>query len=405
MPPTPLSTFLLKILKFRDKKSERPRLTGTSVDKVKVIDMSIGGEEKKDDSRFTRSDQKYMPNNDDTKWMAPGQRSKGNKKRKLTDIDIQINPDQQSDIRRENSNRQRQDNSLLQVALMTLICIIVIDLSIWGYFKYIKGVSFIDGIIGWQTSVRGFLNFQDKPDHPKYIVIQKPSDFPRKQIQNKQDYPKLIVKQQPSINPIIHTEVTSNSEPEIIKNYLYKIDLVNSGKIEGVKLIDKGDSYQIFSKEGIVTEINKGQIKKINRLELEDVPYFETKFINRNSGTIVVPVTVSNNGHKEQIKLILDTGCSTTQIHPDVVNRLEVEINDRGKSVIADGRTIDKFYGTVESFEVGPIEEQNFKIRTNYIENKNGIDGLLGMNFLRNHPFDIDLEKQVVRWENPNERH
>ena len=60
--PTPLGNFLLKILKFRDKQFERLRLTGSSVNQVKVIDMSTGGEEKKDDSKWMPPDQKYRQN-------------------------------------------------------------------------------------------------------------------------------------------------------------------------------------------------------------------------------------------------------------------------------------------------------------------------------------------------------
>lgn len=289
-------------------------------------------------------------------------------------MDMQINPDQPRSVRRVNPYRRKQDNSLLLVALRTLICILIIDLSIWGYFEFVKGVSFTEGIKSWQTSSREFLSFQNKQDHSKIIVKQKPITYPRKQ-----------------------TEIANSSKQKIKKNYLYKINLVNGGKIEGFKLIDKGDIYEVYSKQGIVTEINKGQIKKINRFELVDDPHFETKYTYKG-GTILIPVTVTNNGHKETIKLILDTGCGTTQIHPDVIKRLRVKIDSHGKSFVADGRTINKSIGRVDFLEVGPFKEQNFIISTNYIENKHGIDGLLGMNFLRKHPFDIDTKKQVVRW-------
>ena len=188
-----LGNFILKILKFREKKLNLFRKTGSTTDTAKIIDMSTGGEEKEDDSKWMPVDQKYRPNKDE--------------KRKLMDIDIQINPDQSRNTQRETPNRKKQDNSLLLVVLRILICIFVINLSLWGYFKFIKGVSFTEGIIGWQTSVRKFLSIQDKQDHQKYTIKLKPTTYPRKQ-----------------------TDVAIHSEPEIIKNYFYKIDLVNGEK-------------------------------------------------------------------------------------------------------------------------------------------------------------------------------
>ena len=67
MKPTPLSIFLLKILKFKNNQSEQLHQTCSSVNQDKIIDMSTGCEEKEDDSKWMPPDQKYRQNTNEPK--------------------------------------------------------------------------------------------------------------------------------------------------------------------------------------------------------------------------------------------------------------------------------------------------------------------------------------------------
>jgi len=169
------------------------------------------------------------------------------------------------------------------------------------------------------------------------------------------------------------------------------LDNIKAGEGYIYKWKDKDGNLQYsnttFPKNNPTLEI----IKDLN-------PYArETKF-HYQGGTIVIPALIENNGHREEIKLTLDTGCGVTQIHPDVISRLKPRKISEGESYVADGRTIKTIQFKVDLFTAGPFAEENFIISTNNIKEKHGTDGLLGMNFLINHPFDIDKKNRVIRW-------
>ncbi len=276
------------------------------------------------------------------------------------ELEIRITRLMDIDINSPSANkphRIKRTDYTQQVIIRTLICCLILDLTVWGYFRFVKDVSLSEGLIGWQNSIRDFvgLNNQQAKKKTKYVVIdnrKKPSKTYRKTDYNTKEY------QQPNI-------------------------------------------YKWKDKDGTIHFSNTTYPLNNSTLEVKkELNHFsrETKYTYKG-GTILIPVTITNNGRRETIKLILDTGCGTTQIHPDVVKRLRAKTTGYGKSFVADGRTIKKTYARVDSLQVGPFKEQNFKISTNYIQKKHGIDGLLGMNFLRKHPFDIDTKRRVIRWE------
>ncbi len=82
----------------------------------------------------------------------------------------------------------------------------------------------------------------------------------------------------------------------------------------------KSNIYKWKDKDGKIHITNTYQPINNSTLEVSrEKNYFskQTKFYY-NNGTPVVNAVIENNGRKVNVKLILDTGCSITQIHPNV---------------------------------------------------------------------------------------
>ena len=269
-------------------------------------------------------------------------------------------------FRRSNDEKKvrkiRRDDTLPLIVIRTIICIIIFHMSIWGYFT-INGASYAEGIKGWQSSFQNLVGLNNKPDSPKQIIITPES-------------PHIIRKTESRTN---QHQIPNQAVNRKSKHNLYK-------------WIDEKGGIRFSN---TTYPVNNPTLKVIQE---ENNYNPETKITYKN-GTIIVPVIVRNNGRKETIRLMLDTGCSITQLHPDVIRRLKARKIRNGIATISDGRKIKTTISKIDSIQVGPHAKSNFIVSTNSIKSKNGIDGLLGMNFLENHQFTIDKNKKVIRWE------
>jgi len=125
----------------------------------------------------------------------------------------------------------------------------------------------------------------------------------------------------------------------------------------------------------------------------------ETPIIIRNN-QILVPVIIGHQGRTIQANLLLDTGCTTTLLHPAITNVIQPEITGTGTMTVADGRKVPANFYRVDFIQVGPIIENNSTTTTTtYSMTRNEEhQGLLGMEFLKKHPYYIDMQRGVIRW-------
>jgi Aspartyl protease len=128
----------------------------------------------------------------------------------------------------------------------------------------------------------------------------------------------------------------------------------------------------------------------------------ETTKITVKHGAVLVPATLAYQGNKVNALLLLDTGSSRTVINTETAGRLNIDLSEakKGRVQVVGGAVVEAQQVRLGSVTVGPHIKKNPEILV--VAHKGvpvNYDGLLGMDFLSGLKYDLDFEKQVIRWE------
>ena len=116
---------------------------------------------------------------------------------------------------------------------------------------------------------------------------------------------------------------------------------------------------------------------------------------------VLVPVTLKNGGGSVRVELLLDTGATRTAIHESITGKLPLDLRlaRSSQAVVADGRVIRSRIARIDALVVGPFALSAPEVALiPYQGEDNAHDGLLGMDFLGRHRYQIDMEHQLIRW-------
>lgn len=130
-------------------------------------------------------------------------------------------------------------------------------------------------------------------------------------------------------------------------------------------------------------------------------PGEQTTKVRISNNQILVPVMIKNDGESIQIELVLDTGSTRTAIHEELAGRLRIDLRlaKASQSEVADGRVIHSRIATIDSLGVGPFAMTSAEVELIPYKGTEGVhDGLLGMDFLGKHRYQIDMEHELIRW-------
>jgi len=116
---------------------------------------------------------------------------------------------------------------------------------------------------------------------------------------------------------------------------------------------------------------------------------------------VFVPVKFSYRGNTVETRLLLDTGASMTMITTDLANRLGIKPSntERGLTRVADGRVLTTSITRLDYIAVGPKMKHNVQVSiTPTTGSPVPFDGLLGMNFLSDFKYQLDVNTQTIDW-------
>ena len=116
---------------------------------------------------------------------------------------------------------------------------------------------------------------------------------------------------------------------------------------------------------------------------------------------VLVPVIVRHGGASVGLELLLDTGATRTALHEGVAGRLPIDLRSARTAMaeLADGRMVHSRIARIDLLSVGPFSHPSMELELIPFQGSEGThDGLLGMDFLGKHRYQIDMEHELIRW-------
>lgn len=300
--------------------------------------------------------------------------------------------------KRARNKEDFREGPLSTIILRVLLICLVIDGGIYLYFHYVKKVTISEGVKQLRESVfQSTTNYNSK-EHAQQPQAVQLADLPA---------PPPIKASRPYVEPANLSDRTiskttssppaqSQSRPEPAGDVCstYKVCNVKQTSIEGKIFSWKDkDGKHHFSNTNFPLD---NETLKVEAEINSNTFYSVTKFTVSNN-QILVPVTLSHKGIVLNTQMVLDTGCSHTSIPFHVLDKLNVTYSGDVLSTLADGSITEGKRTMIDTLIVGPRRASNLSITGSKVSGSMN-KGLLGMNFLKENPFHIDFNKQMIIW-------
>jgi len=178
-------------------------------------------------------------------------------------------------------------------------------------------------------------------------------------------------------------------------------------QVHDAQLDEAVDFYQFTDDEGIIHFVDSPEKipghYRSRTIVRKDIPSARqtTKVVIVDSN-IHVPVLFKNGNRTEKAVLILDTGSATTCISEELAVRLGIDLAAARKTTtqLADGSTADIHVAKVDSVSVGFRVKSPIEVTIlHFVGDSEKHDGLLGLDFLSEFQYQLDLQNGMIRWQ------
>jgi predicted aspartyl protease len=110
-------------------------------------------------------------------------------------------------------------------------------------------------------------------------------------------------------------------------------------------------------------------------------------------------VKITYRGRSLQIEnILIDTGSGGTILKMDLVEQIgiTIDVNDTIETISGIGGTEFVYIKSIDSIEIGELNISNFEIEIGAMDYGFNINGIIGMDFLRNTGAIIDLKNMTI---------
>ena len=156
--------------------------------------------------------------------------------------------------------------------------------------------------------------------------------------------------------------------------------------------------------------LEEERAEKIVDLELETKARNEAKLQEKRrayqtpimvrGNRVMVPVEVAMGSRLAHLLLLLDTGASATVLHRGSLTELDLPTGKKVEARVAGGTSLASEKIQFKYIEIGPFREEGpFAMVIDPKGPSMPFDGMLGMDFLKRHPYRIDYENEMLTWE------
>ena len=178
--------------------------------------------------------------------------------------------------------------------------------------------------------------------------------------------------------------------------------------LQAFPLAALADFFQYTDRDGTVVMVDdESKIpaqyrKKARSSRSEPAVTSRTTAVRYRNNHAIVPVKINYHDTTVEAWLLLDTGAAVTVISPGLARRLGIKGDNTESRLaqLADGRVIETARARVDSLSVGPKITYNAEVAIMPVSGPvSGFDGLLGMNFLGEFRYHLDVNSQTIEWQ------